>query len=286
MFQMVFYGVALPLAFGGAGVAAALWLHARERSSLAAGVLALGVGLGAALAQPGISGSFTFPPVSAPSWFFFFAIVAALTAMAQTWADRSEVGLILAGSVGAWLAATLLAPRVEYAWGAGEALLWSAGVAFALPLVFGSCERIRKVAPPSALAAALAGWSGALAVTLIFSGTALVGQLSGALACALTLPFFASFSKSARAWVGGLALPTATLFVTLISAGYFFAEMPLLAALVALAGPVVAALAAPLLFERLGKVPAWIVFQLVAIAPALIALAIAFVNYEAPSDYY
>ena len=113
-----------------------------------------------------------------------------------------------------------------------------------------------------------------------------MGQLSGALACALTLPFLASFSKSARSWVGGLALPTATLLVTLISAGYFFAEMPLLAALVALAGPIVAALAAPLLFERLGRAPAWIVFQLVAIAPALIALAIAFVNYEAPSDYY
>ena len=165
MFQMVFFGVALPLAFGGAGVAAALWLHARERSSLTAGVLALGVGLGAALAQPGISGSFTFPPVSAPSWFFFFAIVAALAAMVQTWAERREIGLILAGGVGAWLAASLLAPRVEYAWGSGEAFLWSAGVALAVTLVFGACERVRRVAPPSALAAALAGWSGALAGT-------------------------------------------------------------------------------------------------------------------------
>lgn len=286
MLETAIAGVVIPFAVAAIVLGLALAAIVRGHGGAAPALAAIAVSGGYVLAHLVIIGLPSWPPVEARSWIFVFAIASALLGAADAFVARSAYAWAQRIALGLALALALLAPLLRHSWTKGEGLVATLALATLFVIVHASADRLRDRGQPTALAAALAGTSGALAIALVAGGSALLGQLMGALACALTPIFFASFGKSAPRWFSGVTTPAVAIGVAFLAAGTFYAELPRHAALLWAASIPAAALVAAPLTRVLGPRRAWLAIAAAALLPAIIGTALAIAARAATPDPY
>lgn len=284
MVQMILGSVAAPFVVTAICAALALLLASRGKEAIGAGLVAIGIGAGYVVASATLVGAPRVPMVDARSWLFVYAIAAALVGASDAMVARRVYTWSALLAFALWVPAGMLEPRMIHAWDLPTAIGASAALAASLLAAGVAYRSLSETARPSLLAALLAAGAGALAVMLLLSGSALLGQLAGALACALAAAFMFSFLPRADTWQAGLVVPSSVLVVGLAAAGLFYADLPVTAALSALASPVLAGLASAPTRRRLPPAAAWIVVALVGVVPLLAGLGIAYAGFEPPSD--
>jgi hypothetical protein len=178
------------------------------------------------------------PAREATEWIPWLAVPAAAAALPLarrlpgwgTWLARGALSLALS--------VLLLLPLLRHTWSAGAGTAWIAGLAAAVLLLWWALEglaaRLRDPSVPLVLLGVASG-SGAV---LMLSGSALLGQLAGALAAALGPLWLVSWWRK-DAGLGRAAVPVVVVVLAgLWMAGRFYADLPAAsAALLALAGP-------------------------------------------------
>ncbi len=177
-----------------------------------------------------------FPPIDSTQWLPFAALAAAVIdflllkrgSFPVRWISRVLGAVLFSGF--------LLRPLIAHSWGIATGLSVSVLVAAALLGVAWAGDRLAAKWPSGTLPIA-SGTSGAAAILLVLSGSALLGQLAGALAVAAGVLFFLPASgKGEEMGPRFLESPWSFLFVLLLASGYFYSNLWIdLAVLVALA---------------------------------------------------
>ncbi len=213
-----------------------------------------------------------FPAIEANQWVAWFTIVAAVMGVVEAaravpaWRQWMLRVLLLAATL--WL---VLRPMVDYSWEPGQAVLWIGGIG---ALALGLWVELELVLPRLSPAA---GWLTLLlqvsggAAALAMSGSLALGLLAGGLAAGVGAALVLSLVLGGRP-ITATVIPVPGLVLTgLLTAGYFYSELPALSALLVAASPLAALLAAVAMRGRapLLTVAVQATAQLVAIVVAL-----------------
>ncbi|MEW6776969.1 MAG: hypothetical protein AB1405_11785, partial [Bdellovibrionota bacterium] len=130
-----------------------------------------------------------FPPVDSTQWLPFAALAAAFIDFLPFERGRFPVRWIFRVLGAGLFSGFLLRPLIAHSWGIATGLSVTALVAVALLGVAWAGDRLAAKWPSGALPVA-SGTSGAAAILLVLSGSALLGQLAGAVAVAAGVLFF------------------------------------------------------------------------------------------------
>ncbi len=286
MLETAIAGAVAPLLVATTLLVLVLILLSRGQEWGAPPLAASAVAFGYVAGHVAIIGTPPWPPAGAQAWGFVVALAAIPLAAADVAVSRPLYSWLQRGAFGLFFAMAMLAPLARHSWSAVETIAGTLALTAAFVLVHASAESLRARVQPSALAAVLAGSSGGLAVALVLGGTALFGQLVGALAFALTPVFFMAWGGRASRWIAGVTLPAVAMGVFFLAAGTFFAEVPRSAALAWIASVPLAALAAKLLERRAAPWLSWVVVNVVALIPVVIAIALALASRSTmPAEY-
>jgi hypothetical protein len=245
---------------------------------------AAAVGLGYAAGHAALAGWPPLPPIEATDWLPYLGLGAALVALltgvrdepgAGSWARRAAFAVAVPALV-SW-------PLVRGSWSTAESALWlgvPAGLALALLVLLERAGGAGGFARALPLAVAAAGGS----AVIVASGSALVGQLAGALAAVMGVCLAAAWARPWRPILGA-AFSFGVLFCALIVCGIHYVRMPLGSATLLVVG-----LAAALALQAgpLSRAAAWksagIACALV-IAAAAAAFILAWTSVEGYGDY-
>jgi hypothetical protein len=207
---------------------------ARARRALAAFALGTGYFSGHVF----ITGWTPFPPTDTTNWLPYFALFAAAIGslsylLSSRFARIAVLGFICVGAM-----RLLLAPKFQYGWSAEQGWLWVGGLGCVAVLQALSLEAIARrsliaLELPLLLIIVSAGIAGAL----MLSGSLLLGQFGAVLLAAV----LGSLVFTWRGGIGGdgAAAVLSVVGVALLASGYFFAELPVLSAVLLAAAPVV-----------------------------------------------
>lgn len=271
-------GVVLPAAVAGGVWGLAISLG-RLRSStpllLGGGALALGggyiAGHWALLGRP------PFPPVQARDWLAYFAVACILVGWVEA-LPRSPLGLrwLVRLLFSAAFLILLLLPMARHSWTKPQSLLWLGGLTLTLLLFWAALDGLARRLSGRMLAFLGLMVAGASAGVLLFSRSAMLGQLAGVLAAALGASWGVSWWAPHLSLARGAVAVMAPLLMGLWLGGYFYAQMPLPSALLLL-------VALPLGWvgelKALNRLAPWqrLSFLLLAVLlPLALALAFAF----------
>ncbi len=252
-----------------AGLAGLLSRLLAARRDVLAG--ALGVSLGFAAGCVALKGWPGLPPNQITLWLPWLALLSVVPALVTAWRAREtvhprgswlELGLrLLVCGLSAW---ALMARKLEL-WKSGPAasFTWIAGVAVGWMVLWGCLEglalslraRSKPGIPGGAQAVlVLAAWVGTAALAIVRLGSsALLAQLSGALACCLVVVCLLSLWTSRRALVFGVVPVVAVAQAGLLLNSAVYAWEPAWAVLGVAALPALALgiLRVPPLYARL-----------------------------------
>lgn len=208
------------------GVAGWLW-----RRNPWAGAVALG--LGYAVGHVTAAGWPALPPTEATQWLFFFALVALLAGVLDTFlriARPWRLGLWLALCAG--LLALLLRPKIQSSWTPAQSALWLLGLAALMTILAASLGRIARPHADAVFtlfaAALVCGGSG---IALVLSGSLLLGQLAFVLAAGVGVALVAAWFFPELPLAAGAVPVIVALLTGLWVNGYFYAELPAICAL-------------------------------------------------------
>lgn len=250
LLDAVLYGVLLPSLLAAAVLTGAVrgrTGEARERAAEIA--LPLAAALGFIAAWTGINGVPPWPPVIAAQWIPFAALGAAAASATLAAFMKPETGAPAhAGAGAAILAAGVyltVKPLLDNSW-EGPSRWMLPAATFGLSALYVILARTVSMREGDATGlSAFAATSGAGAAAFGLSGSAMLAQLSGALATVcgtLCLLLLKGGPKS-----GSFALPAGLVAAMVAANAYFYSELPVPAALILAASPAQALLAGRLL---------------------------------------
>jgi hypothetical protein len=259
--------VAMMVAAGLCGFAL-YWGKDRARGALGP----LSIGLAYLSGHFVVTGWVTFPPADTTNWLPYFALTGAvLGASCALVATKAWARVLIFALVSAGALRLLLKPKFQYGWSLGEGWLWVGCLVCAFVLLAIILDAlVRRPAPaiemPVFLVMTCAGTFGAL----MLSGSILLGQFAAVLGAAV----FGSLVFTAwRVPLGRGIVPVFSLLLgALLVSGYFFADLPLISAMLLAFAPALALvpIGAP------GKLLAFGIRSALVSAPILVALVLAF----------
>lgn len=179
-----------------------------------------------------------WPAASALHWLFYLTIVAGVIALgghawdARWWVRAPiESGLLVAF---AW---SQLRPLVKHTWAAWESTAWLAGL-----VLFGmaACECVEGLArrrPGVSLPWVLWCTASTAALCLVLTGSALLGQLAGAVAGVLGAAVVLAYWGPTLSLAHGAILLFVLIIHSLLWQGVFYSQLPLTAALLVALAP-------------------------------------------------
>ena len=152
---------------------------------------AIAISLAAALSHFGLIGWPQFPPIDVTSWPMFLSIAAVVTATAVgavngvwwlKWPERIAFSVLVP-----WL---VLQPLIMWSWEGSEKYLFVGGIAAAFAVLWTSLDQYQRRVNTFTFSVLLLGYAAAASGLLILSGSALLGQLAGAIAavCGVLVP--------------------------------------------------------------------------------------------------
>lgn len=189
-----------------------------------------------------------------------------------------------------WLLASLALPWVllqsyiEYNWPAVRAVLWIGALALWLAVLWFLLERTVRRRPGALVPGTLLLAGAASAVAIGLSGTALFGQLTGALAAALCPVLLWTWWRPATPLAGSLVAAALLPLFALWINGAFYAELPPAAAILLAAAPAFVLVRESPHLRRLSDGRATSLALAAVLLPLAVAVTLALLAFE-PDPY-
>ncbi len=277
--------VVLPALLSGAGVALAV-RAGRKHEAGGGWALALGTGLAFCAAQLVLRGMPAFPGNESLDRVFWLALAAAAVgAVESLWRGlgraRWLLRLVLVGAT-LWL---VLRPLIAHHWSGLEAAAWIASLELAVIGLWAALEGAVRPERPWAFPLGILPLAGGTSVALLLSGSAMLGQLAGAIAVSLVVWFGLSFGRMPQR---GSVATLAILLPAFWLVGFFYSELSLTSLLLLVLATLFMLVERPLA-ERWTRpmAPSLVTGALVAacVAGALVPPLLASLSPEAGSYY-
>jgi hypothetical protein len=231
-------------ALAAAVTAVFLFLFARWRKTASRCTGAIAIGAGYVAGHVLAAGWSPFPPRHATHWLFWFAVIGVIAAAADAFVRPKGTVRFVAWAIICTIACRLiLQPKFSYAWSAAEG--WLRVFAIALPIVVLTfCLDLVDRSPfgMATLFSVMTVLCGGACVTLILSGSLLLGQLACILSSTVATCFLLIIAVRAPFHPRGAAAPLSLVYAGLLLGGFFYAELPIASALLLAHAPAMALL--------------------------------------------
>jgi len=282
------FGVLLPAVVSGIAFVVA-WRPWQRDAPVANGIWggAIALSVGYVAGHAGLLGWPPFPPVEATQWLVYLALASGVFGLIialwheSTWL-RWGLRLLLSG-VMPWL---ILHAVLKYRWQPIEGVVWLVGLGVAIfgfwLMLNALAERFRGASTPLVLLVVATGGS----VTLLLSGSAMLGQLGGVLTAALGASLVIAWWNPKLSLAHGATSVVAILLAGLWMSGYFYAEVPVVSALLLVVSPATAWIGQVEAIQRLGGWKVALIRAAVVCIPVAIAVAIPLVASLSSADSY
>ncbi|PCJ61001.1 MAG: hypothetical protein COA73_07855 [Candidatus Hydrogenedentota bacterium] len=232
--------------FGPAIVAGLIWLavfRLWRRKSIHdkghwGGALALGTGIIAGyIALLGVP---PLKPSQAVDWLPYMSAVAVIGGVGQPWWGRKWFTFIpVLFLLAAIVLSIQLQNKIRYSWDGIEIAIWIGGLAGAVSLVGWNLERVADRRTGVSMPLAMWTWCAMGSVLLVLSGSALLGQIMGGLAAVFGAAVVLAWWNKGFTLTQGAMSVLALLYGSLLAQGYFYAETPMVSAVLAAGAPLV-----------------------------------------------
>ncbi len=183
----------------------------------------------------------SLPPHDVTHWLALWCAVATVIGIAQSlarwpgWASWS-VRVLLSGA-STWL---FLGPTRAYVWEPATGMLWTGVLAVAMIVLWTALDDMAGRGTAASLTPVLLIVTLGTSLVLLFSGSALHAQAFGALPAALAAFVLLSWLRPAVCLPGGAMTVPVVLLCGAWIGGYFYAETPLISAVLLFVAPIVA----------------------------------------------
>lgn len=223
------------------------------------------------------------PPRSATHWLFWFAVIGTTLATANAFVrPRATVRVIAWTIVCAIACRLILQPKFSYDWRA-EGWVRVIAITLGIVLLTWSLEVVdRGPFGRNSMFSIMIIVCAGTAISLMLAGSLLLGQLACVLSAILMVLFLAEMAFPALFAWGVESIPLSLLCSGLWLSGHFYAELPVVSALLLALAPAVA-LFAPVR-ENSSQWRALAYRTALATAPVIVAVAIVF-HSSPPLDY-
>ena len=275
----------LPSAALAAAVAAALaFIFARWWRKALPCAAAIAIGGGYIAGHVRTAGWSSLPPRNATDWLFWFAVIGTIVATADAFVrPRATVRVIGWTIVCAIACRLILQPKFSYDWQWAEGWVRVIAITLGIVLLTWSLEVVeRRPFGRSSMFSIMAIVCAGTAISLMLAGSLLLGQLACVLSAILIVLFLAEMAFPALSVCGAGAIPLSLLCSGLWLSGHFYAELPIVSALLLALAPAVA-LFAPVR-ENSSHWRALAYRTALAAVPVIVAVVIAF-HSSPPLDY-
>lgn len=220
-------GMALPAVVSGTMFLVA-W---RRRAPLAGGIWsgATALSIGYVTGHIGVAGLPPFPPTEATQWLAYLALAGMALGLVDALYQKNPAWLrwglrLLLAAATVWLP---LRPVVEYTWGPAKGVGGMVALGIALLAFWTQLEALAERQPGAGLPLLLFIVTAASSVMLLVSGSALLGQLCGALAAAIGASWVVAWESPMFSLSRGARPVVSVLLGGLWLNGYFYADTPL-----------------------------------------------------------
>lgn len=171
------------------------------------------------------------PPKKAMDWMPYLVLIAGVAGVTQRkwgkrWYARFSLNLLLGGL----FAGVVLRSYLQNTWERDEGILWIAGLAAATTLLRNTLERLATKRRGASLPLSLWLFCAATSVAYTMSGSALLGQLTGALAAVFGAAIVLAWWAPGLSLAAGALTVFAPVYVGLLIQAHFYSELPLLSA--------------------------------------------------------
>ena len=167
------------------------------------------------------------PPAKAVDWLPYLALIAGAAGVAQRyWGSRWYAAWPVRLLLGCLFAGVLLNSYLLNTWDRVEGILWIAGLGVGTAVLWNTLERLSAKRTGASLPLSLLLFCSASSVAFVFSGSGLLGQLTGVLAAVFGAAVVLAW------WAPGLSLASGTLtvfvpvYAGLLIQAYFYSELP------------------------------------------------------------
>lgn len=292
MAQIAILAIALPALAAGLWWAVSWQLWRRANTAPVAGQWGgpLALAMGYAFGHRVLDGFPPYPPVNSKQTLFYLALgLGAFALFEPSWSRNGLSRWSTRVIVCAIFALGTLRAMVRNTWTTQESWLWIGALVAAAVLLWTATEALAVRRPGAVLPLSLWFATACASVCMALTSSALLGQLTGALAAtlgaAVVLAWWAPRVSLAQ---GGITV-WVLLYSSLINLAYFYSDLPLLAAICLYAAPL-----GPWALEALDPIQ-WKPWKTIAArvacvaVPAGIALAqaiAAFIQVGAEEDYW
>jgi hypothetical protein len=269
LFSQICAGILIPAFVAGACVVVGQWIESQHKISTGKYGVAFGLAAGFIAGYIATYGWPPFPPRESGQnlvWLAAAAAVCSLLKAKPAWRN-SSLAVLTTG--------LLLNRSLELQW-LGARFSWTDNIVevlLVLTLLFSFAWTVEKFAAPMNSPWPLFTFMGlgiCLSLTLALSGSAKLGQAAGIFTAAVGALWFVALWRPLSG--AEAALPfIATLYPAFLLLGYFYADLPVVCALVLLAAPGIGYLAGRLFVHRVGPIRR----TLITLAVGAIAIALA-----------
>jgi len=282
------FGVLLPAVVSGIAFVVA-WRPWQRDAPVANGIWggAIALSVGYIVGHVGLLGWPPFPPVEATQWLVYLALASGVFGLIiALWHEstglRWGLRLLLSGAM-PWL---ILRPVLKYRWQPIEGVVWLVGLGVAILgfwlMLNALAKRFRGASTPLVLLVVATGGS----VTLLLSGSAMLGQLGGVLTAALGASLVIAWWNPTLSLAHGATSVVAILLAGLWMSGYFYAEVPVVSALLLVVSPATAWIGQVEAIQRLGGWKVALIRAAAVCIPVAVAVAIPLVASLSSADSY
>jgi hypothetical protein len=275
----------LPSAASAAAVAATLrFIFGRWWKKADACAAAIAIGGGYIAGHVLTAGWSSLPPRNATHWVFWFAVIGTIVGTADAFVrPRATVRVIGWTIVCAIACRLILQPKFSYDWRWSEGWVRVITITLAIVLLTWSLQVVdRQSFGRSSMFSIMTIVCAGTAISLMLAGSLLFGQLACVISAILMVLFLAEMAFPALSACGAGAIPLSLLCSGLWLSGHFYAELPIVSALLLALAPAVALLAP--VRENSSQWRALAHRTALATAPVIVAVAIAF-HSSPPLDY-
>ena len=231
-----------------------------------------------------VKGFQPFPPVETTGWIPFLVLASVALGLAMLrYHDRPwpQVAPVVLTGLALWLT---MRPLYIYTWNTQEALFYSVGFAAAWLGLWSALHFAVRAVKDRSLPLALSMAAGASAIVLALSGTALFGQLTGALAAGLGGVTIIAWRRR-RFDLGLSAVPVLAVILPVVWLnGLFYAEVPVICVVLLAISTSGIAITRLKYFAKDNSAYAMVAIGIGVAIPALLAVLIAWAKAEAVAD--
>ena len=173
------------------------------------------------------------PPAKAVDWLPYLALIAGAAGVTQRfWGTRWYAAWPLSLLLSGLFAAVLLRSYLQNTWERTEGIIWIAGLSIGAVALWNTLEHLSAKRTGASLPLSLWLISAAVSVAFGMSGSALLGQLAGAVAAVFGAAVVLAWWAPGLSIAAGTPIVFAPVYMGLLVQAYFYSELPFYSAVI------------------------------------------------------